>query len=230
LRHDERVLIAAEDVRGRSLAEFRLAHGADPAAELGARGLRVLRPIEATGTGDEVLVRMLAEPDPAGPPRRRPVAVDGAEVPAGVDPVVRQRLAAYAWVESERGILASEFYRPGRNGRWGPPGGGVDAGEQPAEAVHREVLEETSQRIELGELVAVDTSHHVGPDLAGEYTDFHAIRLIYRAYCPDPTDPVVIDVGGTTSAAAWFSRVGWQDAPWMPHWRKLLVRLFGGLS
>jgi ADP-ribose pyrophosphatase YjhB (NUDIX family) len=103
----------------------------------------------------------------------------------------------------------------------------VDADEEPVAAVHREVYEETSQRIELGDLVAVRTRHHIGPNLAGDFSDFHAVQLIYRARCPHPTDPLVLDVGGTTSAAAWFPRANWQDGPWMRHWRDVLVELFG---
>jgi hypothetical protein len=33
--------------------------------------------------------------------------------------------------------------------------------------------------------------------------DFHAIRIVFRAECPDPTKPVIHDVGGTTADARW---------------------------
>ncbi|QGN35562.1 NUDIX domain-containing protein [Microlunatus sp. Gsoil 973] len=159
-------------------------------------------------------------------PREHRPSTDGngsADGPA----VRRQRIAAYAWVESSRGILAAEFYRPVPGGRWGLPGGGLDEREEPVDAVHREVMEETSQRIELGELVRVDTRHWIGRSPAGVLEDFHAVRLIYRARCPEPTDPVVIDVGGTTTAAAWFPYESWPDQPWNTGWRDLLVTLFG---
>ncbi len=222
------MLIRAQDRRGRVLTEFELGQGEDPAAVLAGRGFRLLRPVEAVGADADVVVRVLAEPG-AGRAHgrgRRPARSGRTELPPGVEPVVRQRLAAYAWVESERGILASEFYRPGPAGSWGLPGGGVDPGEEPVAAVHREVLEETGQRIELGELVAVRTRHHIGPDFSGRYADFHAVQLIYRARCPEPTEPVVLDVGGTTTAATWFPPDGWRGAPWMPSWRRLLIDLF----
>jgi hypothetical protein len=38
---------------------------------------------------------------------------------------------------------------------------------------------------------------------------------------------VVIDVGGTTTAATWFPYESWQDQPWNTGWRDLLVSLFG---
>lgn len=219
------MVIRAEDSRGRLLTEFELGHGDDPTRVLAGRGLRLLRPVEAAGADAGLVVTVIAEPGSARPETRRQ-ASSHVTVPPGVQPVVRQRLAAYAWVESARGILASEFYRPGPKGSWGLPGGGVDAGEEPVAAVHREVLEETSQRIELGELVAVRTSHHVGPDFSGQFADFHAVQLIYRAHCPEPSEPVVLEVGGTTSAATWFPRDGWRQAPWMPSWRGLLTELF----
>jgi 8-oxo-dGTP diphosphatase len=222
-----RVFIVAEDGAGRELTGFALEHGDDPAAELATRGLRSIRPVDATGAGGDLVIRMLAEPDPAPdtPATADPPRDD--DVPADATTVRRQRVAAYAWVESSRGILAAEFYRPTPGGRWGLAGGGLDPQEQPIDAVHREVMEETSQAIDLGDLVAVNTRHWIGRNMAGVVEDFHAVQLIYRATCPEPTDPIVIDVGGTTSAAAWFPYETWQDQPWNAGWRPLLINLFG---
>ena len=115
-----------------------------------------------------------------------------------VRPAVRQRFAAYAVVISSRGLLATQYSgRTAVTGRWGMPGGGLDDHEPPASAVLREVAEETSQEIILGELVKVQTSHWVGRSPYGNIEDFHAVRLIYRASCPHPTEPVVLDQGGT---------------------------------
>lgn len=212
------MLIVAEDETGRRLTEFDLVHGADPYEQLQHRGLRVERPIAATGTRDDLVIRLLASVNGSRP------AGSGRPEPSGLPE--RRRVAAYAWVESSRGVLACEFYRDVPGGRWGLPGGGIDEDEEPVAAVHREVHEETSQRIELGELVCVNTSRHVGPNLNGRVDDFQAVRLIYRATCSEPTDPVVLDVGGTTTAAAWFPADRWQQEPWTPHWRELLVDLF----
>jgi 8-oxo-dGTP diphosphatase len=218
------VLIIAQDNAGRTLTEFDLAHGSDPVGGVSERGFRVLRPVEAVRDGEELLIKFLAETDSVSRQSRQLIA--GRDGVASAE-VVRQRVAAYAWVESRRGILASEFHRPVQGGRWGLPGGGIDPGEEPRAAVHREVLEETGQRIVLGELVDVNTRHWIGSNADGVTEDFHAVRLIYRAECPDPTDPQVLEIDGTTSDAAWFPLHSWQDAPWMSHWREMLIDLFG---
>ena len=228
----DRVLIVATDARGRTLTEFDLGHGEDPAEQLALRRFRTVRPIDASGADGDLTITLLAEPDPeitvvpSGPTLREDLTPREQDLPDDAEPVRRQRVGAYAWVESARGILASEFYRPAPGGRWGPPGGGIDPGEEPVDAVYREVIEETSQKIELGDLVAVNTMHWIGRNPAGIVEDFHAVRLIYRAICPDPTDPVVLDVGGTTTAATWFPYATWQDQSWNTGWRDVLVGLF----
>jgi len=117
-----------------------------------------------------------------------------------------QRVAAYAVVTSERGVLLTQFTSlTAVPGTWGLPGGGLDHGEDPVAGVHREVWEETGQRVELGGLVAIQSRHWVGRAPSGTVEDFHAVRIVYRATCPDPSEPVVHDVGGTTSDARWFT-------------------------
>ena len=121
-------------------------------------------------------------------PSQRPTGRDvGLQLAPGEDPVVRQRVAAYGVVVSDRGLLATQYSdRTAVDGRWGMPGGGIDVGEEPTAAVAREVHEETAQIVELGALVAVQTSHWVGRSPAGHVEDFHAVRLIYRADLPGP--------------------------------------------
>jgi 8-oxo-dGTP pyrophosphatase MutT (NUDIX family) len=118
--------------------------------------------------------------------------------------LLHQRVAAYAVVTSSRGHLVTQFSdRTGAEGRWGLPGGGLEAGEAPDRAVVREVWEESGQVIGAPALVLIRTSRWVGRAPTGRLEDFHAVRVVYRADCPEPTDPVVHDVGGTTAAAAW---------------------------
>ena len=113
-------------------------------------------------------------------------------------------MAVYAWCRSVRGLLLTQFSdRTNVAGQWGPPGGGLDAGELPEPALHREVFEETGQHIEVERFLGVREAHWVGRAPSGRLEDFHAVRLIYLARCLDPSDPVVHDVGGTTMSAAW---------------------------
>ena len=85
----------------------------------------------------------------SGQPRPQPRlrGLDRGLVLEEIDPVIRQRVAAYAVVVSEPGLLATEYSdRTAVAERWGMPGGGIDDHEEPDEAVLREVAEETSQR------------------------------------------------------------------------------------
>ena len=51
------------------------------------------------------------------------------------------------------------------------------------------------------------------------------MRIVYRATCPAPTDPVVHDVGGTTADARWVDPAGAGALPLTPGWRAVLVAL-----
>lgn len=115
-----------------------------------------------------------------------------------------QRVAAYALVTSDRGVLMTQFNsRTHVAGEWGLPGGGLDVGESPVAGAHREVWEETGQRIVIGDLVAISSSHWIGRAPSGVVEDFHAVRIVYRATCPEPQDIVIHDIGGTTADARW---------------------------
>ena len=207
-----------------------LGHGVDPALLTHDQGYVLVRPLEAVREEDlelrlRVLVRPLAgEPRPRQPPRGRDA---GLALAPGARPEVRQRFAAYAVVVSERGLLATEYSdQTAAQGRWGMPGGGIDADEQPVDAVRREVLEETAQQVELGELVAVQSSHWVGRSPRGTLEDFQAVRLVYRADCPVPSEPEVLDRGGTTAAARWVPVAAWRSLSWTHNWEQLLAELF----
>ena len=118
-----------------------------------------------------------------------------------------QRVGAYAWLTDPAGRVLLTMVPPGywASGRWHLAGGGVDFGEDPARAVAREIVEETSQHAELGPLELI-TSHHdprsTGP--GGAPVDFHGIGLVYRGLVPEPGDLVIRDVGGSTSQVRWF--------------------------
>jgi ADP-ribose pyrophosphatase YjhB (NUDIX family) len=91
-------------------------------------------------------------------------------------------------------------------GDWHLPGGGTDYGEQPGVALLRELREETGQRGRLVELLGV-ASHRdaasLGPE--GYPIDWHGVRAFYLVEVPLPTPARVLDVGGSTDAARWFT-------------------------
>lgn len=60
------------------------------------------------------------------------------------------------------------------NGRWCLPGGGVDAGESVAEAIEREVWEETGLRVRATRLLGVYSS----PDMLVAYADGNRFQLV----------------------------------------------------
>ncbi len=205
-----------------------LGHGEHPETTAWAAGFMLTGPIDARrGSDGQLVVRWTARTAegseaPLVPPR----GVDRDLDLTGVEPVPKQRVAAYALVRSQCGLLATEFSdRTGSPGRWGLPGGGIEESEDPAAAALRETVEETDQRITLGELAAVQTSHWIGRSPRGVIQDFHAIRLVYLAECSHPTTPRVLDIDGTTASARWVPITRWRRLAWTVGWRSLLPEL-----
>jgi 8-oxo-dGTP pyrophosphatase MutT (NUDIX family) len=233
------LIIGVLEESGEVAFRLPLDHGAHPDVAAYDQGFVLLQPIDAHLLGpidaslldDDLVVRFDVRPiqgeaRPQHQPRGRDLALSSGVDLGDVEPVRRQRVAAYAVVTSSRGLLATEYSdRTAVAGRWGMPGGGLDPGEEPVAAVLREVMEETSQVIELGKLAAVQTSHWVGRSPRGGIEDFHAVRLIYRGGCPGPSDPVVLDEGGTTWSAQWVPLPEWPSVSWTLGWQTILPRL-----
>ena len=110
------------------------------------------------------------------------------------------------------------------------PGGGVDAGESPSDAVLREVYEETGQEVVIDRVLSLESEHWVGRSMAGTLEDFHALRVIYGATCRTPSDPVVHDVGGSTFRADWVPTRTWRTLNWTNGSRALLSQYARKLS
>jgi hypothetical protein len=55
--------------------------------------------------------------------------------------------------------------------------------------------------------------------------DFHAVRIVYAATCPEPVDVVIHDVGGTTSDARWVPAERLGDYRLTSSWRHLAALL-----
>ncbi len=116
-----------------------------------------------------------------------------------------RRLAAYAVVLRDDRVLLSRLApRISETEMWTLPGGGVEHGEDPRDAVVREVREETGLDVRVGETARVDSSHQASAWRDGRRVDAHAVRLVYEGWVPrDAPPPRVVEVGGSTVDAAW---------------------------
>jgi 8-oxo-dGTP diphosphatase len=109
----------------------------------------------------------------------------------------RQRVAAYLLTFDEQGQVLLVLAGPGGRHRWFLPGGGVRFGEHPADAVRREVKEETGQD------VATLTLNTVVSDTGGvDGAELHSVRVIYRGSVV-PGRQLRHEVAGSTVGAHW---------------------------
>jgi 8-oxo-dGTP diphosphatase len=112
------------------------------------------------------------------------------------------RVAAYMVIVDEGRILLAHWNEYGRSG-WTLPGGGLEPGENPADAARREVTEETGYAADLDKLLGIDSvvipaKHRV----KAPGRPLHALRIIYKGHITSGT--LANEVDGSTDSAAWF--------------------------
>ncbi|MEV6522038.1 NUDIX domain-containing protein [Longispora sp. NPDC051575] len=138
----------------------------------------------------------------------------------------RQRVSAYGVVVRDGRVLLVPIARTevsGEVGLWILPGGGVEHGEHPEEAVVRELAEET------GYAVRVDGLSHVGSDhrrleLPGLSVDWHCVYLVYLVAVTGGQPRAELD--GTMGTPTWFDL---EDLPVMHSTsRTMLDRVVAG--
>lgn len=111
------------------------------------------------------------------------------------------RVAAYAVVE-RRGKILLTHWRRGHLHGWTLPGGGLESGEDPRDAVVREVMEETGLEARVGKLLGVDSRVMVREEVPeGNDPELHTIRIVYRASVKD--GPLRNEIGGSSDEARW---------------------------
>lgn len=118
----------------------------------------------------------------------------------------RQRVAAYAVIVRDDRVLLSRlapYLAPTE--RWTLPGGGIEFGEHPRDAVVREVHEETGLHAQVGEHAWIDSALITG---AADGAERHAVRIVYDGWVgPDAPEPRVVETDGSTVDARWHPLV-----------------------
>ncbi|MGW5123535.1 NUDIX hydrolase [Streptomyces sp. NPDC004069] len=123
------------------------------------------------------------------------------------------RVSAYAIVVQEDRLLlarladASPIFTPGL---WHLPGGGIDPGEQPVEALTREVREETGLELAAAQLLDARTYAVRRRGVDWNLTAlFYIVDLEARA-------PAVTEIEGSTDAVAWIPMTDLHDSMLSP--------------
>jgi 8-oxo-dGTP pyrophosphatase MutT (NUDIX family) len=136
------------------------------------------------------------------------------ETSAAPGPPQRQRIAAYAVLlrgdEEDGDVLLTRMSSRTRiEGLWTLPGGGIDHGEDPRDALRREVYEETGLHVEPVRVLDVHSSHFTGARTDGLIEDYHGIHLIFEGRIlpqSEGVDPHVVEEDGSTDLAVWVPR------------------------
>lgn len=104
-------------------------------------------------------------------------------------------------------LLTEMSTRTPMPGSWNLPGGGIDHGEHPRDAVVREVYEETGLRITPGPIIDVSSTHFTGMRHDGLVEDFHGLHVVYEAtLLPESmgVTPQVLELDSSTERAEWI--------------------------
>ena len=134
-------------------------------------------------------------------------------------PLLVQRVAAYALLrDSDRVLLVRAGAASNVPGMWFLPGGGVEHGEHPEDALVREVEEETGYVCLPLELVRVHSSVTYLPDLRERV---HTIGLVYRAEIRGGA--LRDELGGPSEEATWLATNEAVELPLAPFVGELLA-------
>jgi 8-oxo-dGTP diphosphatase len=114
------------------------------------------------------------------------------------------RLAAYGICRRQDQMLLARYVSPdGAQRHWTLPGGKVEHGEDPCEAVVRECAEETGYQVAVEQLLGVDSRAHQVNWGSRRGAELHRVSIIYRVQITG--GKLRSETGGSTDLAAWVS-------------------------
>jgi 8-oxo-dGTP diphosphatase len=117
--------------------------------------------------------------------------------------VLHTRVAAYALCRDQDRILLAHYRGPKGEQRWTLPGGKVEHGEDPFDAVVRELAEETGYAVRVDRLLGIESRTH---DVDWPWPRggvLHRMCAYYEATVVG--GELRYEVGGSTDRAAWVA-------------------------
>lgn len=114
------------------------------------------------------------------------------------------RVAAYAVVTDDDDRVLLARWTQGRRAAWTMPGGGLEDGEDPEDAVRREVREETGYTVRVDGLLGIHSRViPAGRRIHHAESPLHTLRIVYRARIIGGS--LRFEKNGSTDMAGWFS-------------------------
>lgn len=127
-----------------------------------------------------------------------------------------RHVGAYGLAIADDHVLLIKKGRGPYTGSWDLPGGGIEFGESPEDAVRRELTEETGLSAEGVELIGVEHKRLIHSLPSGEEEDLQHIGIIYRIDV-DRSAPLRDGPDGIDSLGAhWLPLIGLAGEPLSP--------------
>lgn len=125
----------------------------------------------------------------------------------------RTRVGAYAIVTARGALLLTQLGAGPDRGRWSLPGGGLEHGEHPREALARELEEEAGLALEAPSLSGLISIREPHLPTSGPPEDVHYLGIIFHAALPAQTPLKEQGDGEGCTAARWFELSSLEQVP-----------------